>query len=119
MFRINEVIAIQGTTKKTLYTLMRRYWQRGQTPNALFPDYKNSGGKGKKLGRPRKYMPGVGAIVDEHIERLFRIAINKYVLKDTGCSFPYAHRRFKDLYENYYPDIPEYINKAKNMRSPK
>lgn len=112
--RINEIIDSKGSTKQTLYKLARRYWQRGQTPNALIPDYKNSGGKGKKrtakdkkIGRPRKYMPGVGVIIDDHIERLFRIAINKYVLKDSGCSFPYAHRRFKDLYENYYPDTPE------------
>ena len=112
--RINEIIGTQKSTKQTLYKLVRRYWQRGQTPNALIPDYKNSGGKGKKriakgkkLGRPRKFMPGVGVAIDEQIERLFRIAINKYLLKDSGSSFPYAHRRFKDLYENYYPDVPE------------
>lgn len=111
---IKEVIDKEGTIKKTLYSRMRRYWQRGQTPNALLPDYKNSGAKGqkkkaasKKLGRPRKYTPGVGVAVDEQIERLFRIAIDKYLLKDTGCSFPYAHRRFKDLYKNYFPAIPE------------
>jgi len=112
--RINEVINTKKTTKQTLYRLVRQYWQRGQTPNSLIPDYKNSGGKGKKrtakakkLGRPRKFMPGVGVVIDEQIERLFRIAINKHLLKDTGSSFPYAHRRFKDLYENYYPDVPE------------
>jgi hypothetical protein len=111
---INEIIGSKGSTKQTLYKLARRYWQRGQTPNALIPDYKNSGGKGKKrttkdkkLGRPRKFMPGIGVIVDANVERLFRIAINKYLLKDSGCSFPYAHRRFKDLYENYYPNTPE------------
>ena len=109
--RINEVINIKKTTKQTLYKLIRRYWQRGQTPNSLIPDYKNSGGKGKKriakgkkLGRPRKFMPGVGVVIDEQIERLFRIAINRYLLKDSGSSFPYAHRRFKDLYENFYPE---------------
>jgi len=112
--RINEVIDAKKSTKQTIYRLIRRYWQRGQTPNTLIPDYKNSGGKGKKrsakgnkLGRPRKYMPGCGIVIDEQIERLFRIAINKYLLKDSGSSFPYAHRRFKDLYENYYPDVAE------------
>jgi len=80
--RINEVIDAKKTTKQTLYKLIRRYWQRGQTPNTLIPDYKNSGGKGKKravkgnkLGRPRKFMPGLGVAIDEQIERLFRIAI--------------------------------------------
>lgn len=111
---INRILVEQGSTKQTLYRLARRYWQRGQTANALLPDYKNSGGKGKKriakdkkLGRPRKYTPGVGALIDESIERLFRIAIDRYLLKDKEHSFPYAHRRFVTLYRNYFPDTPE------------
>lgn len=111
---INGILADKASTKQTLYRLARRYWQRGQTPNALLPDYKNSGGKGKrriakdkKLGRPRKYTPGVGAKVDKFVERLFRIAIDRYLLKDKGHSFPYAHRRFHSMYLNYFPDTPE------------
>ncbi|SMF34597.1 Mu transposase C-terminal domain-containing protein [Desulfovibrio gilichinskyi] len=111
---IKGVVAENGTIKKTLYNLLRRYWQRGQTPNALLPDYKKSGAKGKKrkavgkkLGRPRKYTPGVGVGVDKQVERLFRIAIDRYLLKDNGLSFPYAHRRFMELYKNYFPDTPE------------
>jgi transposase InsO family protein len=111
---MNRLIAEQGSTKQTYYRLLRRYWQRGQTPNALLPDYMNSGGKGKKrsakdkkLGRPRKYMPGVGAVIGEHIEKLFRIAIDRYLLTDKKHSFPYAHRKFKSLYETYYPEAPE------------
>ena len=111
---INRVISEQGSTKQSLYRLARRFWQRGQIANALLPDYKNSGAKGKartakekKLGRPRKHMPGTGVNVDESIKRLFRIAIDKYLLTDKGYSFPYAHRRFKDIYETYFPDTPE------------
>ncbi|WBA81854.1 DDE-type integrase/transposase/recombinase [Endozoicomonas sp. GU-1] len=111
---IQAIIKEKGSTKQTLYRLARRYWQRGQTPNALLPDYKNSGGKGKKrhssgkkLGRPREYTPGVGAIVDAEVEKLFRIAIDRYVLNEKKRSFPAAHRKFKTLYENYFPDTPE------------
>ncbi|TRW94405.1 transposase family protein [Candidatus Methylobacter oryzae] len=111
---MNRLIAEQGSTKQTFYRLLRRYWQRGQTPNALLPDYMNSGGKGKKraakdkkLGRPRKYMPGIGVAIDAHIEKLFRIAIDRYLLTDEKNSFPYAHRKFKSLYETYYPETPE------------
>lgn len=71
-------LAKSRSTKQTLYRLARRYWQRGQTPNALLPHYKNSGAKGKKrittdkkLGRPRVYMPGTGVVIDSFIERLF------------------------------------------------
>ncbi|GAA4895867.1 hypothetical protein GCM10023333_31350 [Ferrimonas pelagia] len=111
---ISQILAEQRSTKQTLYRLARRYWQRGQIPNALLPDYKNSGGRGKKrvakekkLGRPRKHGPGVGAKVDEFTERLFRIAIDRYLLNDKGHSFPYAHRRFHTAYLNYFPGTPE------------
>lgn len=111
---INQIVGDGLSTKQTIFRLLRRYWQRGQTANALIPDYKNSGAKGrkrepknKKLGRPRKYTPGVGALVDEHIERLFRTAIDRYLLTRKKHTFPYAYRKFKSLYSNYYPDIPE------------
>jgi transposase InsO family protein len=111
---INAIIRDTGSTKQTLYRLIRRYWQRGQTPNALIPDFMNSGAKGEKrntqshkLGRPRKYSPGVGAIVDEHIEKLFRRIIDKYLLTEKQHSFPYAHRKFKTLYESFYPEVAE------------
>ncbi|WP_027858487.1 Mu transposase C-terminal domain-containing protein [Marinobacterium jannaschii] len=111
---INRILAEKGSTKQTLYRLVRRFWQRGQVPNALLPDYKNSGGKGKrrhakdkKLGRPRKDAPGVGAKLDEFTERLFRIAIDRYLLIDKGHSFLYAHRRFESMYRNYFPDTSE------------
>ena len=111
---INQIVSEGRGTKRTIYLNLRKYWQRGQTPNALLPDYKNSGGKGKKrkaagkkLGRPRIYTPGVGAIVDDQVERLFRIAIDRYLMKDKGVSVPYAHRRFAELYKNYFPEVPE------------
>ena len=111
---IQDIIEQDGSTKQTLYRLARRYWQRGQTPNALLPDYKNSGAKGKKrtagdkkLGRPRIHTPGTGANVDDDVEKLFRITIERYVLTDKKLSLPYAHRKFKTLYENSFPDVPE------------
>ncbi len=111
---INHIIVEKRSTKQTLYRLVRRYWQRGQTPNALIPDFINSGGKGKKrtatlqkLGRPRKFMPGEGTVVDEHVEKLFRIAIDRYLLTDKKHSLPYAYRQFQSLYKNYFPDVLE------------
>lgn len=112
--RINEICRSTGAIKKTIYKLLRRYWQRGQIPNALLPDYKKSGAKGQKrtahsskLGRPRKYSPGVGATIDEDIERLFRISIERHILTTKEKSFPYAYRRFLDIYQTYYPDTPK------------
>jgi len=111
---INHAISEKIACKQTLYRLLRRYWQRGQTVNALLPDYKNSGGRGKKrratnkkLGRPRKFQPGIGAIVDEHIERLFRRTIEKHMLTKKKHSFVYSYRKFTEIFNTYHPDVPE------------
>ncbi len=111
---IRKIVDEGLSTKQTLLKLLRRYWQRGQTANALIPDYRKSGARGKKrdaknkkLGRPRKFTPGVGAIIDVHIEKLFRIAIDRYILTKKQHTFGYAHRKFKSLYVNLNPGIAE------------
>ncbi|WP_018277471.1 Mu transposase C-terminal domain-containing protein [Teredinibacter turnerae] len=118
-----EIIAAGKVSRPYFYKLIRRYWQRGQVPNALLPDYKNSGAKGqkraakaKKLGRPRVIMEGVGALVDESVERLFRIIIEKYILKK-NFSIAKAHRKFKGLYDNIVPDTPESEKPTKRQLS--
>lgn len=111
--RVAEILEVGEVSRPYIYKLIRRYWQRGQIPNALLPDYKNSGAKGqkrvakdKKLGRPRVIMEGTGALVDEATERLFRIIIDKYILKKK-FSIARAHRKFKGLYDNIAPGVPE------------
>lgn len=80
-------------TLRTLYRYLRRYWQRGQTPNALLPDYGNSGGRGKerkntgkKLGRPRVYGDQHGINVTPDIRKVFRVAIDRYYA-EVGSKF--------------------------------
>jgi hypothetical protein len=84
--RIAECVASGLATRPTVYLHLRRYWQRGQTPNALLPDYANSGGRGKtrqtnentKRGRPRKWGDITGINVTEDIRKVFRVAIARY-----------------------------------------
>ncbi|MDY0208538.1 MAG: Mu transposase C-terminal domain-containing protein [Pseudomonas sp.] len=109
---IQQAIEASGSAKKTLYSYLRQYWQRGCTPNALLPDYDKSGARGekraisdKKLGRPRSISPGTGAIVDSGIERMFRIVLDRYYLTEKSHSLPYAHRRFEDIFETANPDV--------------
>ncbi len=111
---IKNILDTGHISKPNLYKIARQYWQRGQIPNALLPDYRNSGGKGKrrhakekKLGRPRVHAEGTGALIDEATEKLFRIVIDKYLLNEGGFSLPFAHRRLKLLYEQYFPGTPE------------
>lgn len=84
---INTILANHKVTKQTIYRLLRRYWQRGQIPNALLPAYtsKRKDGKErqvgeKKLGRPRIYSEKEGITLDDNIKRLFRQVISKYLL---------------------------------------
>lgn len=58
-----------------------------QSENALLPDYKNSGGKGKekvfkdkKNGRKRRFEPiiGDGIIISDEIKRIFEVSIKRY-----------------------------------------
>ncbi|TXF99031.1 hypothetical protein [Massilia arenae] len=84
--------AAQGIAPANIMRYLRRYWERGQTLDALLPDYANSGARGKtrearagvKRGRPRKGA-GPGANIDDALRALFREAVARYA----G-----THRRF-------------------------
>lgn len=109
---IQEAADRSGAAPKTIYALLRQYWQRGGTPNALLPDYKalrrqrkKRKSSRKKLGRPRSVSPGTGATINADIERMFRIVLDRHYLTDKGRSLPYTHRRFEDMYEASYPDV--------------
>lgn len=110
---INEIINNKKSTKQTVYRLLRQYWQRRQIPNALIPNYQNSGAKGnkkvasQKLGRKRTYKEGTGAIITQEIERLFHLTISKYLLSNKKHTLKYANREFQKLYRTLYPEIPE------------
>ena len=96
-----ECAAAEGRaiSHNTLYEYLRRYWQRGLTPNALLPDYTNCGGRGKerrsgktKRGRPRQFGDDRGINVTLEIRKVFRVAVarcyasdkkRKWTLQDT------------------------------------
>lgn len=96
----HQLMKEQGLTSKghhTVYRDLRRYWQRGQTVNALIPDYSNCGGKGKrrlqtdkKLGRPPKTVM-VGIPITEELRKIFRTAIRRYYAKDKKFSIKAAY----------------------------
>jgi hypothetical protein len=93
---IAQATAQHEVSHPTIYRYLRRYWQRGQTPNALLPDYNNSGGRGKvrlssvgvKRGRPRKNGAdaGPGLNADEEIRRTFRVATARYAAANAKFS---------------------------------
>lgn len=84
---IRDAIVKTGKTKRLLYKYLTQYWQRGKVKNALLPDYKNSGGKGKekiftgkKNGRKRKFERsfGEGIIITNEIKRIFEVSVKRF-----------------------------------------
>ncbi len=76
-----RVIAAQAKAAKssrwTLYTLCRLYWQRGQTPNALQPEFGRCGGPGSdRLARAVPGAPKIGAPSGEEKDQGVRIGRN-------------------------------------------
>ena len=99
-------------TKKTVYKYLKRYWQRGKNANALLPDYRNSGGKGKqkvagdvKRGRPRKYANdpeiGIGINVTEETKMTFRVAISQFYHTSKKRSLVAAYEK---MIQEYYSE---------------
>ena len=88
-----------GISKSSILRYLRRYWERGQTPDALLPDYGNSGAPGRtravtigvKRGRPRKDS-ATGLNADERIRAIFRAAAARYAASHDGFSRRAAYR---------------------------
>lgn len=93
---VQTVIAGTGADRHTLYRLLRRYWQRGMTPNALLPDYHLCGGRGKdkaastkKRGRPSVY--GIAGInIDKEVRGLFKSVVTRYFAQNGRLNFKEA-----------------------------
>ncbi|WGG49900.1 helix-turn-helix domain-containing protein [Rugamonas sp. DEMB1] len=111
---IAEATALHGVSHPTIYRYLRRYWQRGQTPNALLPDYANSGGRGKeraasegvKRGRPRKAGADPGLNTDLALRRVFRVATALYAAEHAKFSRRGAYRAMlRDFFDGRRIDL--------------
>lgn len=95
---IKETQEKHQVTYPTIRKYLYKYWSRGKTLDALLPDYKNSGGKGKekKVGESKRGRPTLNGIkginVDEDTKRIFRLAIEKYYLTSKQNSLTAAYK---------------------------
>lgn len=104
--RVTAYCEAHGITHPTIYRYLRRYWERGQTPDALLPDYRNSGGRGKiraasadvKRGRPRKSGAG-GVNADQEVRQTFSAAVARYAATHSEFSRRGAYRQ---MIEDYF-----------------
>ncbi|MGR2930051.1 Mu transposase C-terminal domain-containing protein [Acidithiobacillus ferriphilus] len=86
-----------GVTKQTIYRFLRRYWQRGMTPNALLPDYARCGGLGKDKSvseKKRGRIPDrddLGVNVTSEMRQLFRAVATKKFITNSQLDFRGAY----------------------------
>ncbi len=89
--------------KRLIYGYLRRYWQGGQTKNALVPHFDRCGGKGKehssserKRGRPNVIgsatCQATGANVDDDIRACFERGIHLFYENRGGRSLTMAYQ---------------------------
>ncbi|ACB83845.1 Mu transposase C-terminal domain-containing protein [Natranaerobius thermophilus] len=87
MKKFKEISQLHNISLMRVRRMFSQFWQRGMTPNACLPDYKNSGAPGreknfiKKTGRPRNITNkefSLGINVDDKVKKQFEVSINKY-----------------------------------------
>ncbi|AWB32032.1 Mu transposase C-terminal domain-containing protein [Clostridium botulinum] len=114
--KISKLSGLGLTKVKKVFS---RYWQRGMSKNALLPDYKNSGGKGKdknlsknKVGRPKKanYYGEIvqGINITDDVKIHFKIAIDKYYRNKNKMSLKETYNlMLRDFYSDSYVEDNE------------
>ncbi|PWB84479.1 MAG: transposase [Methylocystaceae bacterium] len=104
---INSYIEASGSNKQTLYRLLRRYWQRGLSPNALLPDYDRCGGRGKEKaanGKKRGRVPtsdNHGLNVTPGMREIFRAVATRCFAANRKQDFAGAYH---EMVASYYSD---------------
>lgn len=103
---IAEIASKTGRYKSKIRFQLRRFWQRGCTINALFPDWDKRGLKGtelpgnKKRGRPTiekdENGQSVGVNVTPEDEKIFEKGIKRYVVSGTSSDLRAAWQRIKE-----------------------
>ncbi|SEA63548.1 Mu transposase C-terminal domain-containing protein [Rubrimonas cliftonensis] len=96
---VAQTVARGEASRTRLYRLLRRYWQRGMTPNALLPDYANSGGRGKdkaasgrkRGGRPVYGPEGINVTPD--IREAFTLSVQRHLVKSKNMTVSECYNR--------------------------
>lgn len=106
-------LVLEATNEPRLYVTrqLRRYWQRGMSPDAVSPDYTKCGAPGKdrlgtqKAGSKRKISPGEGAPITEEIANIFRLSIEGFYLVKGNVNLKDARTKANSLIKSKYPTI--------------
>lgn len=114
---VKDAAKENGVSEKSVYHYLKRYWVRGQNPNALLPDLHLCGKKGMaknesavKRGRPRNKKNGNGINVTEEIKQIFRVAIKKYYYTTAQHSLKMAYNL---MLKDFFAESFKYVGDVK------
>ncbi|MAD74490.1 MAG: hypothetical protein CML20_06835 [Rheinheimera sp.] len=108
---IKTVLEVTGEPRLYVTRQLRRYWQRGMTPDALAPDYSKCGAPGQdrvgtqKLGSKRTTSPGEGVPITEEVANFFRLAIEGFYLVKGDVDLKAARTKANGFLKSKYPKI--------------
>jgi len=115
---IVELVKRTGRSENTIYSYLRRYWQRGCVKNALFPDWHNCGSAkerkdhGKKRGRPSLETLQTGQSIGRNVTpqdiKIFDKGIKRFFKNGTTKDLPST---WEMILEHYY-STGEYVLKG-------
>lgn len=105
--------AEHGVSRASVLRWLRRFWERGQSVEALLPDYANSGARGKtraansgvKRGRPRKSDGCPGTNIDEATRAIFRAAVARYRAAHPGAALA-RRAAYRQMLDEFYRGRP-------------
>ncbi|TPE54265.1 DDE-type integrase/transposase/recombinase [Maribrevibacterium harenarium] len=106
---------LKATEEPRLYVTrqLRRYWQRGMSPDALAPDYTKCGAPGQdrigmqKPGSKRTISPGNGVPITEEVANFFRLAIEGFYLVKGNIDLEEARTKANGFLRSKYPTIKQ------------
>ena len=101
----------KAVTRQTIYTYLRKYWQAGQTKNALLPAYEHCGGRGQervagvqKLGRPNALAHATGqthgTVVDTEMKKKFQRGVKQFYENPQRMPLTKTFQRTLETYFN-------------------
>jgi hypothetical protein len=112
---IREINEQVGTARDRVYAWLRQYWQRGQTVNALLPNFQNCGAPGeertpgdKKLGRPRTLAASEpeheGINITEEMRELIAHGARRFWGKKVGGRSLSKREAYQRTLETFFSD---------------
>jgi len=106
-----------GRAKRLIYGYLRRYWQGGQTKNALLPHFDRCGGKGKertRAGRKRGCPSAVGRATGQPTGVNVNAEMREHFRR--GIKVFYENRTGRSLTAAYQLTLEKYFHKGYELR---